>query len=65
MSRKRKLVVDEQAALAAGRAAGYCWVTKPGGGGMCTRRPGHSGPHKDYYNGRKSPTDTVGYVWPQ
>ncbi|MFF9124341.1 hypothetical protein ACF09J_13705 [Streptomyces sp. NPDC014889] len=56
---------DEQASLAAGRAAGYCWAPVPGGGGHCTRRPGHDDEHVDYYNGRLSPTDTAGYRWPQ
>ncbi|MCF0087181.1 MULTISPECIES: hypothetical protein [unclassified Streptomyces] len=56
---------DELAALEAGRAAGYCWDERPGGGGSCTRPPLHKGPHVDYYNGRRKPTDMVGYTWPQ
>jgi hypothetical protein len=51
--------------LAAGRAAGYCWVARPDGPGLCTRRPGHDGDHADYYDGRKELGDTVGYTWPQ
>ncbi|MGW0131873.1 hypothetical protein [Streptomyces sp. NPDC003299] len=50
--------------LAAGRAAGYCWVQRESGPGLCTRSPGHDGPHVDYYNGRQSPADTEGYRWP-
>jgi hypothetical protein len=53
------------ASLAAGRAAGYCWAERPRGGGRCSRPPGHKGDRMDYYNGRRSPSDAVGYRWPQ
>lgn len=56
---------DEQALLAGGRAAGYCWAKRPAGPGRCTRQPGHDGPHVDHYTGRQSVTDTEGYRWPQ
>lgn len=62
---KRRQADTEQAALAAGRAAGYCWDARPGGGGSCTRPPLHDDDHADYYNGRKRLTDVVGYTWPQ
>jgi hypothetical protein len=65
VTKTKKSTPDSAALLAAGRAAGYCWEQKPGGRGRCTRSPKHNGPHKDYYNGRKDVTDTVGYVWPQ
>jgi hypothetical protein len=39
----------EQAPLAAGRAAGYCWTRNPHGPGRCTWPPNHSGKHKDVY----------------
>ncbi|MEU7381565.1 hypothetical protein AB0A91_16485 [Streptomyces sp. NPDC042207] len=55
----------DEASLAAGRAAGYCWAQRPAGRGRCTRRPGHDGQHVDYYNGRMSPADTAGYSWRQ
>lgn len=58
---------SEAASLAAGRAAGYCWEPRPGGGGRCTRPPGiHSdGDHVDHYNGRPSEAAAEGYRWPQ
>jgi len=56
---------DEQALLAAGRAAGYCWMPRPHGGGRCTQPPGHDGPHVDHYNGRAGVTAVAGYRWPQ
>ena len=46
---------EEQASLAAGRAAGYCWVENPRARGRCTWRPGHSGKHKDVYAGTEWP----------
>lgn len=55
---------DEQKSLAAGRAAGYCWARNPRARGRCTRPPGHSGQHVDYYNGRQRITDVHGYTWP-
>jgi hypothetical protein len=55
----------DEKALAAGRAAGYCWAAGPGGRGRCTRPPRHQGEHMDYYNGRKAATDVVGYRWPR
>lgn len=64
-TKPKKSTPDEAALLAAGRAAGYCWEQGAGGRGRCTRSPGHAGEHRDYYTGRTSPTDTVGYVWPQ
>ncbi|WP_306186992.1 hypothetical protein [Streptomyces sp. MK5] len=59
--------VDEGKILAAFRAAGYCGAPYQEGKGRCTREPGtHSdGHHVDYYNGRRSPSDTAGYRWPQ
>ncbi|MFF4360857.1 hypothetical protein [Streptomyces sp. NPDC001604] len=39
----------EQASLAAGRAAGYCWTRNPHGPGRCTWPPHSSGSHKDVY----------------
>jgi hypothetical protein len=54
---------DEQASLAAGRAAGYCWLGNPTGTGRCTLPPGHDGDHVDHYNGRRTITDTSGYTW--
>ncbi|MGW2896834.1 hypothetical protein ACWDAO_20010 [Streptomyces sp. NPDC001212] len=61
----RQKTQDEAAALAASHAAGYCGVPRPSGGGRCTRRPGHGDEHVDYYNGRRSITDTAGYRWSQ
>ncbi|HWU23277.1 MAG TPA: hypothetical protein VN088_17190 [Nocardioides sp.] len=55
----------DDAALAAGRAAGYCWADNPRGRGTCTRPPGHDGDHVDHYNGRPGPGATEGYRWPQ
>jgi hypothetical protein len=40
---------QEQASLAAGRAAGYCWARNPHGPGRCTWPPHISGKHKDAY----------------
>ncbi|NUS03562.1 MAG: hypothetical protein HOV97_13470 [Nonomuraea sp.] len=40
---------QEQASLAAGRAAGYCWARNPHGPGRCTWPPHSSGRHKDVY----------------
>ncbi|NUQ96412.1 MAG: hypothetical protein HOY79_07535 [Streptomyces sp.] len=40
---------NEQASLAAGRAAGYCWVKNPHGRGRCTKPPHTGGGHKDVY----------------
>lgn len=40
---------QEQASLAAGRAAGYCWARNPSEPGRCTWPPNHSGKHKDVY----------------
>ncbi|MFJ6560008.1 hypothetical protein ACIQMV_09020 [Streptomyces sp. NPDC091412] len=62
---KRDTAHDEAAVLAALRAAGYCGAARPGGGGRCTRRPGHDDDHVDYYNGRTCVTDIEGYRWPQ
>lgn len=62
---KRQREIDEQASLEAGRAAGYCWASRPDGPGLCTRPPHSEGDHMDYYNGRRRPTDVVGYTWPQ
>lgn len=40
----------EQASLAAGRAAGYCWDRNPNGAGRCTWPPNHAGRrHEDVY----------------
>ncbi|MGW3513830.1 hypothetical protein [Streptomyces sp. NPDC000994] len=55
----------EEASIAAGRAAGYCWVQRPSGPGRCTRRYPHDDDHVDYYIGRTAPTDTEGHRWPQ
>lgn len=55
----------EEASRAAGRAAGYCWAPRPGGRARCTRPPGHTGMHVDYYNGRTSVNAVVGYSWSQ
>jgi len=55
----------EERSLAAGHAAGYCWVERTDGPGLCTRRPGHDGDHSDYYGGRRKLTDIAGYTWPQ
>ncbi|MFI9598975.1 hypothetical protein ACIHCX_03670 [Streptomyces sp. NPDC052043] len=66
MTRQQNTTDDEQASLAAGRAAGYCWAQRPEGPpGRCTRRPDHDGDHMDHYAGRRSVTDVVGYRWPQ
>ncbi len=46
---------NEEKSLAAGRAAGYCWVQNPRGRGRCTRRPRHLDSHKDYYAGTEWP----------
>ncbi|UXY28570.1 hypothetical protein [Streptomyces sp. HUAS TT20] len=54
---------NEQASLAAGRAAGYCWERNPDGPGRCTRAPHADGEHVDYYNGRQQITDVHGYTW--
>jgi hypothetical protein len=54
---------DEEKSLAAGRAAGYCWVRNPHGVGRCTRPPGHSDWHVDHNNGRARITDTSGSTW--
>ncbi|GGV80541.1 hypothetical protein [Streptomyces thermoviolaceus] len=64
MSGKRTLPSDALA-LAAGRAAGYCWVRHPTAPAWCTQPSGHDGPHVDHYNGRQPATDTEGYRWPQ
>lgn len=42
---------EEQASLAVGRAAGYCWVRNPKARGRCTWPPEHAGKHKDHYAG--------------
>lgn len=65
MTGQKRAAIDEQALLAAGRAAGYCWAERPGGPGRCTRRPGHTGEHVDHYTGRQSVTDVEGHRWPQ
>ncbi|MGW4822489.1 hypothetical protein ACWEP4_26730 [Streptomyces sp. NPDC004227] len=65
MTRQQDTAHDEQAALAAGRAAGYCWELNPEGRGRCTRSYPHDDDHVDYYNGRQSITDVAGYRWPQ
>lgn len=65
MSRKTKDLATRQleAARSASRAAGYCGLEHPNGGASCTRPPGHGGPHRDFYNGRKSITDAYGHEW--
>lgn len=40
---------EEQASIAAGRAAGYCWARNPSEPGRCTWPPNHPGKHKDHY----------------
>jgi hypothetical protein len=62
---QRATAADEARALAAGRAAGYCWAPDPSGPARCTRLPGHPGDHVDYYTGRKKVTDASGFSWPQ
>jgi hypothetical protein len=52
-----------EAAQSGHRAAGYCGLAHPSGRASCTRTPGHDGPHRDYYNGRKSITDASGTEW--
>lgn len=42
-------VRQEEASLAAGSAAGYCWARNPNEPGRCTRPPRHPGIHKDVY----------------
>jgi hypothetical protein len=44
-------LVEQERSMAAGNAAGYCWVQNPDGPGRCTLPPGHSlhDPHRDVY----------------
>lgn len=65
MTPKRSTVPNEQAGLAAFRAAGYCGAEHPDGHVTCTRPPGHTGEHVNYYRGRPSPEATEGYWWPK
>ncbi|MGQ4349672.1 hypothetical protein [Streptomyces sp. SAS_275] len=43
-------LVEQERSMAAGRAAGYCWVQNPDGPGRCTRpaEPAHED-HEDAY----------------
>ena len=40
---------QNELAISAGRAAGYCWARNPHGPGRCTWPPQHSGMHRDHY----------------
>ena len=55
MSRGTTLIRDDTARAtaaqaSAGRAAGYCWVERRGGGAHCTLHPKHKGRHFDFYS---------------
>lgn len=65
MTRNPKDLATRQAEAkrSAARQAGYCGLDHPTTPAFCTRPPGHSGPHRDYYYGRKSPVDAVGTEW--
>jgi hypothetical protein len=54
---------SKNAGLDGFRAAGYCGLKHPTTHARCTREPGHTGDHVDYYTGRTSITDTEGTRW--